>query len=172
MAISINVPSLGMKSYPDPIPTMQNFHYVDVNLKVLISDDDLSTISQLKIHSIIQEAFKKFKIVDYKVDSSETFYRKFIYLDLSGLCYVYEKDGKLFEKIEKETIFKEAEILKIGDEDYIKTLAGIFKLFEFNEENYYKLKQIHDDTQAKLWEPTECYDGYFKKFVPIKPLID
>lgn len=168
MAKAFPVPGLNATDKPKLISTTQNFCEVDLNLKVLISDDDLSTISQLKIHSILQEAFEKFKIVDYKVDSSETFYRKFIYLDLTGLCYVYEKDGKLFEKIDRETIFKEAYILKIDEEEFIKTLSGIFKLFEFNEENYLKLKQIDDNNKNAYWTVGEN----FHNFPKIKPLTD
>lgn len=158
--------SLGTKQDPFQKESVHSNQYtVEATIVFNIKDEDLSVMSDLKIHSILNDNLSNFSIVkDYKILEKLNLEKKFIYLNnYNSMCFVYVSSENYY--IKNEGNFLKASVVEFEDVKYLKDV-NLYRLFEFNEENFNVLYERNANAE---W----CEEGcgiHFDKNIISKPL--
>lgn len=158
--------SLGTKQDPFQKESVHTNQYtVEATIVFNIKDEDLSVMSDLKLHSILNDNLSNFSIVkDYKILEKLNLEKKFIYLNnYNSMCFVYVSSENYYTK--NDGNFLKANVVEFEDVKYLKDV-NLYRLFEFNEENFNALYGIN----AKEGWIEEGSGVHFDKNIISKPL--
>lgn len=158
----------GLGSKQDPFQKESvnvNQYTVEATIVFNVKDEDLSVMSDLKLHSILNDTLSNFSIIkDYKILEKLNLEKKFIYLnEYNNMSFVYVCSGDYYTK--NVGNFLKANVVEFEDVKYLKDV-NLYRLFEFNEENFNVLYGIN----AKEGWIEEGSGVHFDKNIISKPL--
>lgn len=141
-----------------------NLYKIEATIIFNLKDEDLSLMSDLKVHSILNNMFSEFSIIkDYKELSRTTFEKKYIYNNrYQNVSFVYFDGNDYYVKNDER--FLKVDLIKVNDEIYVKDF-NLYKCVEFNEENYLKFRE----TEESRWCAEPCNPSNFRNILS-KPL--
>lgn len=159
----------GLGSKQDPFQKESihtNQFTVEATIVFNVKDEDLSVISDLKLHSILNDTLSNFSIIkDYKILEKLNLEKKFIYLnDYSNMSFIYMSSDNYY--IKNDGNFLKADVVEFEDVKYLKDV-NLYRLFEFNEENF---NVLYGRNETKYCEEAYCGVSFDKNIIS-KPLI-
>lgn len=141
-----------------------NLYKIEATIVFNLKDEDLSLISDLKVHSILNQMFSEFSIIkDYKELSRTVFEKKYIYNNrYQNISFVYFDGNDYY--IKNDERFLKVDLIKMDDEVYVKDF-NLYRCVEFNEENYLKFLKAEE----QQWTCEPCGPNNFRNILS-KPL--